>query len=209
MHPQIATVTYLSDWGAPTVVLNKRTPTEYGQVDESDIDEGSISWPELYKHISFDGRYLHAAPSQLASRHILKPPENYRRISFLVNIWIDYIPMGVDILPSEVISELALSDLHVPLSWSNEMKIANLTVSHQPIGKNKAGAIEVERLCCPFGATGTEYTVSMTVPCKFPLQTSMNYKFSRGCKAYLRRKGEEEKDTNNNRKPKATKKRKR
>lgn len=29
VHPQISTVTYLSDWGGPTLVLEKTTPSDY------------------------------------------------------------------------------------------------------------------------------------------------------------------------------------
>ena len=29
VHPHISTVTYLSDWGSPTLILEKKTPVQY------------------------------------------------------------------------------------------------------------------------------------------------------------------------------------
>ena len=56
VHPHIATVTYFTDYGAPTVVL-EQVPVESrtGPV-EALVVKGAISYPKAGKHIGFDGR---------------------------------------------------------------------------------------------------------------------------------------------------------
>ena len=69
IHPHISTVTYLTNLGCPTMVFNKRVDPLSGEhvVNNEDCDatEGFLSWPKRGKHLSFDGRFLHAAPSDL------------------------------------------------------------------------------------------------------------------------------------------------
>ncbi|CAE8595943.1 unnamed protein product [Polarella glacialis] len=70
LHPHIATVTYLSEGGAPTIVLEAVEPPEGdggGATRPLAVERGHLSWPQVGKHISFDGRWLHAAPADLAS----------------------------------------------------------------------------------------------------------------------------------------------
>lgn len=127
--PQISTVTYLTvgspalplyssvaSWhlidrgayfpqsgGAPTMVLGKKPQLEYDD-DEgmycSDITEAWISHPEAAKHIAFSGNLLHGAPREMAR-------ENARRVTFLVNIWLNYCPVGLKPLPKQHISRLS------------------------------------------------------------------------------------------------------
>eukprot|EP00960_Hanusia_phi_P055995 763125-Hanusia_phi.AAC.3 len=79
MTPFVGTVTYLTDYGAPTVVLNKEAPKQTRDVDccYGSISHGFLSFPtvgEFYdrltswnphlgvgKSIAFDGRLLHGA----------------------------------------------------------------------------------------------------------------------------------------------------
>ncbi len=115
IHPHLSTVTYLTDLGAPTMVLSKRVDPMTGAY-VSDVDDdgsvsnvnGLVSFPKQGKHLSFDGRYLHAAPSDLLSDGLFeeqckfdKPDDmdkkemkvlerRHRRVSFLVNIWLNY-----------------------------------------------------------------------------------------------------------------------
>lgn len=66
LHPRVATVTYLSDYGAPTVVFNLKSPPMddvQRKSLEKNIDTAWLSHPELGKHIAFDGRLLHGAPA--------------------------------------------------------------------------------------------------------------------------------------------------
>ena len=81
VHPQVGTVTYLSDEGAPTVVATSVVCQTYfdnsNPIDTNDMlqstkppfqkddkteDSVYISWPKIGKITTFDGRCLHAAP---------------------------------------------------------------------------------------------------------------------------------------------------
>jgi len=65
LHPRVATVTYLSDVGVPTLVLDKRSPPPRDiekKTLNGSIENGWLSCPIVGKHIAFDGRLLHGAP---------------------------------------------------------------------------------------------------------------------------------------------------
>lgn len=136
IHPHISTVTYLTDLGAPTMVLSKRVdPMSGAYVADADDDgslsnvDGLVSFPKQGKHLSFDGRYLHAAPSDLLRDGLFEEqckfdkPEGmgmkemkvmerrHRRVSFLVNIWLNYRPFNVNPFPETMISNLSKIDL--------------------------------------------------------------------------------------------------
>jgi hypothetical protein len=67
LHPRVATVTYLSNCGAPTVVTDCMTPKQ-GKVQHLDgksLSNAWVSYPKIGKHVAFDGRLLHGAPSDV------------------------------------------------------------------------------------------------------------------------------------------------
>jgi len=66
LSPHLATITYLSETGAPTVMLNKIAPTEYHKDISGTASKMFLSRPRIGKHSSFDGRFLHAAPIELS-----------------------------------------------------------------------------------------------------------------------------------------------
>ncbi|CAL1154128.1 unnamed protein product [Cladocopium goreaui] len=71
VHPHLSTVTYLTECGAPTLILqcrNSLRPSETAQVYGS-LAGGTLSWPKLWKHLAFDGQLLHGTvPKALAKR---------------------------------------------------------------------------------------------------------------------------------------------
>lgn len=85
--PAIATVTYLSNGGAPTAMLHD----EYM----------SLSAPRMGCHLAFRGDLLHGAPQELNTTFTA-----YERITLLVNIWLDHHPGGLVPLPPEMASEM-------------------------------------------------------------------------------------------------------
>ena len=136
IHPHLSTVTYLTDFGAPTMVLSKRVDPLSGSYitdvsDDGNVSnvEGFVSFPKQGKHLSFDGRYLHAAPSDLLMDGLFKQQcsfnepgcidkkelkvleRRHRRVSFLVNIWLNYKPFNVNEFPDTLISNLSEVDL--------------------------------------------------------------------------------------------------
>ncbi|CAE7373090.1 unnamed protein product [Symbiodinium sp. CCMP2456] len=101
VHPHLSTVTYLSESGAPTLVLacrNSRRPSltsAYGP-----IHEGALSWPKLWKHLVFDGQFLHGTvPS-------LEYGKDGPRVTFLVNIWLNHRPSNCHRLPKSLSKRL-------------------------------------------------------------------------------------------------------
>lgn len=132
IHPHLSTVTYLTDLGAPTVVLSKRVDPMtglYRQEESSEMVEGLVSWPRKGKHLSFDGRYLHAAPSDLMEEGVFEEQckfdaaedmdekdkkvlaRRHRRVTFLVNIWLNHRPFNVNPFPETMIGKLSKTDL--------------------------------------------------------------------------------------------------
>ena len=64
VYPYKGTVTYFSDLGAPTLIFVDGKGTEMAAEDiEGSLDSSyAMSFPQIGKHISFDGRCLHGAP---------------------------------------------------------------------------------------------------------------------------------------------------
>lgn len=139
------------------------------QIDPSVATTMHLSWPERFKHVSFDGRLLHAAPASLAPRNPSAPKSYTRcilrsvllfiflfRITFLVNVWLQYTPVNAQVFPHEMISELDLSDLALPLSFASQVapKKAKITQAQHP-----------EEHEFPFGSTGSEHTVKNSRLC--------------------------------------------
>ena len=118
VHPHISTVTYLSCIGAPTVIMEDfRVDNVTGDwVVPEQQPQAVVSWPRTGKHLSFDGRFLHAAPREFIEDEVWKEqikipdgPEDeaakkllsrrHRRVTFLVNIWLNYKPFNTDRFP--------------------------------------------------------------------------------------------------------------
>ncbi len=113
LHPHLSTVTYLTDHGAPTMIFEDSMPEE--ELLMRDIKGVFVSWPKIGKHLTFDGRFLHGAPSNLFNKnngirigggsgengHVdeTKNP----RVTFLVNIWLHHKPLGVEPFPEEML----------------------------------------------------------------------------------------------------------
>jgi hypothetical protein len=114
LYPHLATVTYLTNRGGPTVILSKVGMQKSDDCHSGPANEIVLSKPVVGKHIKFDGRLLHAAPSNLISKdesdrselpkgvisrenHFV--PEKSKRITFLVNIWLNHIPQQAASFP--------------------------------------------------------------------------------------------------------------
>ena len=124
LHPRVATITYLSDIGVPTLILNKRSPPPSDHEKESlngSIKEAWLSHPYFGKHVAFDGRFLHGAPGKMfqsVNKSALSAPEpkskrlkldehgtnnklGDKRITFMVNVSVKFrqlftVPAFVD-----------------------------------------------------------------------------------------------------------------
>jgi hypothetical protein len=136
VHPHLSTVTYLTAIGAPTIVaegfrINNLSGEWIPPVDLEPSNDGAattdeasrvaafVSWPAVGKHLSFDGRYLHAAPFDLQqpgafAKQYQVPVDTdkvqrrrYRRCTFLVNIWLNHKPFNVNPFPDTMIDKLS------------------------------------------------------------------------------------------------------
>jgi len=132
VHPQLSTVTYLTSYGAPTVVTPVRRSSD-GTMDETCNGNVVVSHPVSGKHLAFDGRYLHGVPEVL-NRAAHGAAAEGRRVTLLVNVWLNHRPFAVQrfpfsdipgartkLLPNTTFSEtnanaLAVSGLSAPQS---------------------------------------------------------------------------------------------
>mmetsp|Transcript_7759 Transcript_7759/g.17518 ORF Transcript_7759/g.17518 Transcript_7759/m.17518 type:complete len:431 (-) Transcript_7759:52-1344(-) len=126
LHPRVATITYFSDTGVPTLILDKRSPPPPDEEKKSlngSINKAWLSHPCFGKHVAFDGRYLHGAPGEYfpsvskksidtsepkAKRlkvEVLNPP-SATRITFMVNIWLNHCPLESGPLDDDVLEKL-------------------------------------------------------------------------------------------------------
>lgn len=104
IHPHVATVTYLSDAGAPTMVVHHQPMAFRGT---ESVRHAFISHPRLGKHMSFDGRLLHGVPPELIAP---RTPSSYTRITVLVNVWLNHSLTGVERWPEETAPSLSAAD---------------------------------------------------------------------------------------------------
>ena len=97
VQPHLSTVTYLTDVGAPTVVLGVPAPraASAAAVEEAygAIRTAHFSWPRVGKHICFDGGLLHGTLPE--AKAAAAAPAAGPRVTFLVNVWLGWRPHGI------------------------------------------------------------------------------------------------------------------
>lgn len=147
LHPRLATVTYLTNHGAPTVVLDVKSPPPQNKTKSSlggDVCTAWVSTPKKGKHLAFDGRLLHGAPSTYfpsvetttiepptkkskTSSDLLDKNTSFRkRITLLANIWLNHCPLDAEPLDDELLEllhtpwpEIDTSVELAPFSWND------------------------------------------------------------------------------------------
>lgn len=187
VHPHLSTVTYLTDRvGAPTMILPCLADCTTGAPEFRCIDHSYfVSCPKVGKHISFDGRFLHAAPSQLvltsASLEDMllngtsaSGGSPSSRITFLVNIWLNHRPLGVQTFPGSLLQRISTTS-NSPLGASLESNLfQNCTqekITHSDVTKEPVKA-EITWL---LGATDdAEEQIKVQVPLG-AIQREVNY----------------------------------
>ena len=188
VHPQISTVTYLTNGGSPTLVFpccqanvmrfcgeNVCVSGEYDTEIASQCKDQEVrssarlsselhamknafaAYPKTGKHISFDGRYLHGSPSALS----IGANMNGVRMTFLVNIWLNWKPLGPDIFAEEDIH--LVSNLPVQFENLAEEEYENdaeNTVTTEILMKSGIGDTYIAR----FGPNGWDTTLKFDWP---------------------------------------------
>lgn len=234
----MATVTYLTDCGGPTIILN-RVGTPNTTEDLSGIaDDMIVSRPVFGKHIKFDGRLLHAAPSDLLEEvdneedddddenesvsgssagskgeldnvKVESGDENsesgsgesngsesdesssgvvyQKRVTFLVNIWLNHIPIQSKAFPEgrlkHMTSSLDSSSL-LPSNLSESStdcdltdKISSLVMDHRlAFGES----VSIETPSMPIESTVTSYSETQSATAVSQHCEEKVWKFSNG-----------------------------
>jgi hypothetical protein len=182
VHPHISTVTYLTSIGAPTMVCNQRINALTGEWVEPDQEEaeGYLSWPRTGKHLSFDGGFLHAAPPNLMKdgefdEQCVVPEtiddkqrklfgRRHRRVTFLVNIWLNYKPLNVERFPMlEKLSKLPAKDWQLFADNATELPATPIPVDDKKTAK---------KLTWPMGGCDSKESITMLIPVEQIRETS-------------------------------------
>ncbi|KAI2499813.1 hypothetical protein MHU86_14694 [Fragilaria crotonensis] len=112
LHPRIATITYLSDIGAPTLVLDRkslhRMPEELGErfVGDGCVDPSSAEErPHKKQKLEHGGESAVTVPTAAAIT-LSNEPQQSQRVTFLVNVWLNHCPMDAELLDDDIIDQL-------------------------------------------------------------------------------------------------------
>ena len=112
--PYVATVTYLTAVGAPTLVLPVAADSNGRAFAATAAPLSAFtSFPVRGKHLAFDGRLLHGAPydgpveeEEGAAADASPPSAAPLRVTILINLWIDHCPKGVERLPLPLVAAI-------------------------------------------------------------------------------------------------------
>jgi len=154
IHPHLGTVTYLTDIGAPTFVVELRASTISGQdsCGAGFAEKAIVSFPREGNHLCFDGRFLHCAPADLLpleedagrSEEPRKRKNKSKRISFLVNVWLNYIPSHAERFPSERLNQLKTPSGSVTVTPVQDMSIERVSCRTED-SELRLGFVEASR----------------------------------------------------------------
>jgi hypothetical protein len=186
IHPHISTVTYLTSVGAPTLALNYRVNPltgEYMPPQDGANYEAYVSCPKKGKHLSFDGRYLHAAPKDLmpdglfenqikiSNDNIKDPSERkkqsrrHRRVTFLVNIWLNYKPFNVDPFPDSMIDKMTKVNEDVPfILFRDDVDHEKCHEMTETCNCGQGDGRRTTTMKWPMGGCGSKEVISMDMP---------------------------------------------
>lgn len=173
VFPHISTVTYLANAGGATLVLQKLAPPHYSAPIVGPCGETAFcSKPCAGKHISFDGRLLHAASSDLLSifsgkSDAMESSSQGTRVTFLVNLWFNHIPRDAEPLPEKV-----RADLKMPFTandktcspWTKTVEAAQATAEARPVLVDVSKDGPKEELTYDFGDQDNRHKVKLIIP---------------------------------------------
>jgi hypothetical protein len=83
-HPLVSTITYLTDIGAPTLILNQTTPDGNHEIPLIP-NQGMLSYPKVNRHTIFKGDLQHGVVGSASTKFSSK--SNEKRITLLINWW--------------------------------------------------------------------------------------------------------------------------
>jgi hypothetical protein len=151
LHPRLATVTYLTSVGTPTLILDQQSPPPADtqkQTLQGSIRKGWLSHPVKGKHISFDGRLLHGAPSSF-----FPPSRNLRlKTTTIGNEWdSDSEPPAKKPKVALIGDEEGVTNKDEPaLSQQRITLLVNIWINHCPLDAEPLEDEIVEQLNTPW-----------------------------------------------------------
>jgi hypothetical protein len=198
VHPHWSTVTYLAtgETPSPTVCVEQcrvhpTTGSYHLHANDKPV-RAYFSAPRIGKHLVFDGRFLHAAtpelvpPLQSSFRTSVDPQHPHhrrllrrgRRVTFLVNIWLNYRPLNVLAFPESLIDKLSRSSASSPtiklLFPENEDPVQNIVVGDGAIVRDsnlETNTVDpcpdsrpVQPYTWPMGANDSGERIRMNLP---------------------------------------------
>ena len=130
-YPNYGTVTYLTGAsGAPTMFF-ENTEDE-GPIPVT-IKRGYLSKVVPGKHVRFDGRLLHCASSSVATLaaqrwvpELVEKTATKKRVTLLINVWLDHRPSDPIVLPLEPPEHLSAEKLTDSFSLDTEEELTNV-----------------------------------------------------------------------------------
>lgn len=158
VYPHISTVTYLTHGGSPTVVFEGLEGPGSSNTDPRRDQQGKLATsvcvchPTVGKHMCFDGRFLHGAVATLAG------VQDEDRTTFLVNIWLNHQPLGIEELPDDIARTLCPA----PVSPALEPRCELDVVAEPPWPPQ--GDPSLELFDCYFGVSGDDSKIEAHIP---------------------------------------------
>ena len=128
MCPHLGTVTYLTSHGGPTVVVDRASPEAAGGAIQGAVRRASLCYPQELRHLSFDGRLLHGATSDLLIGQEGAPQQGQRRVTFLANVWLNHVPHGTVPLPKERHAAGGSAGVRVGFAEAKDAQVEKLEV---------------------------------------------------------------------------------
>ena len=166
LHPMVSTVTYLTTprAAAPTVVLGRPSPLLASESPCGSVPSAAACWPALGRHLAFDGKLLHGAlPNLTPSPTTPTPPAPAaaaarKRVTFLVNVWLNHVPWGAEKLPKSIAKQLSVAASGVRMGLGEAVP-----VPPQPVCSTLGDALP-PLASWTFGEPRAKLTLSMPWP---------------------------------------------
>lgn len=198
--PKLSTVTYLTEQAYPTLVF----PHRFDEPEDEQMDSMIVSHPRRGKHLLFDGRLLHGAPASDELRQQQQAtgeqPLSGIRVTFLVNVWQNPRPSGINPIDQSVRDAINQSGE----AGSSTFEMEKTTIPClELMSEDDLPESCRDRLELPFVSKGATWVndddssnlILVTFPA--PLHDdsdTINVKFGPGMQAYLDYNEEEEED---------------
>ena len=116
----MATVTYVhaAEGCAPTLVVERPSPLFSVEAAEGPVEAAHACFPRSGRHLVFDGKLLHGAPSGLPAPRLpaakrVRSGATVERVTFLVNVWLNHVPWGAEALPAPLANALDVTSAEV------------------------------------------------------------------------------------------------